>query len=75
MSRRGFSEAQIVAMHELYRLLYLSGSGRQEALARIEAEIPASAERDYVLDFVRTATAERGLIKGPSRRKSEENAD
>jgi UDP-N-acetylglucosamine acyltransferase len=72
MSRRGFSEAQIVAMHELYRLLYLSGSSRQEALARIEAEIPASAERDYVLDFVRTATAERGLIKGPSRRKNEE---
>ena len=34
-------------------------------------------ERDYVLDFVRTATAERGLIKGPSRRKSEdrESAD
>ena len=75
MSRRGFSEAQIMAMHELYRILYLSGNSRQEALARIEAEVPASAERDHVVAFVRAAAAERGIIKGPSRRKSEESAD
>ncbi|MGI4865549.1 MAG: acyl-ACP--UDP-N-acetylglucosamine O-acyltransferase [Janthinobacterium lividum] len=75
MSRRGFSEAQIKAMHELYRILYLSGSSQQEALARIEAEVPASTERDYVVAFVRAAAAERGLIKGPGRRKTEESAD
>jgi len=72
MSRRGFSEAQIVAMHELYRLLYLSGSSRQDALARIETEVPPSAERDYVLEFVRAAATDRGIIKGPSRRKGED---
>jgi UDP-N-acetylglucosamine acyltransferase len=72
MSRRGFSEAQIVAMHELYRMLYLSGSTQQEALARIEATLPASDERDQVIAFVRAAAADRGIIKGPSRRKSEE---
>jgi len=75
MSRRGFSEEQIVAMHELYRLLYLSGSNQQDALARIEAEVPASAERDQVIAFVRAAATERGIIKGPGRRKSEESAD
>jgi UDP-N-acetylglucosamine acyltransferase len=75
MGRRGFTEAQIMAMHELYRILYLSGSTQQEALARIEAEVPASAERDHVVAFVRAAAVERGIIKGPSRRKGEESAD
>jgi len=72
MSRRGFTEAQILAMHELYRILYLSGSNQQDALARIEATVPASAERDHVVAFVRAAAADRGIIKGPSRRKGEE---
>lgn len=76
LSRRGFSETQIRALHEVYRLLYLSGSGQQESLARIEAELPASTERDLVLGFVRAAAAaERGIIKGPGRRKSEEGAE
>ena len=76
MGRRGFSEEQMVAMHELYRILYLSGSSQQEALARIETEIAASPERDYVVSFVRAAAANRGIIKGPSRRKGgEESAD
>ena len=75
LSRRGFSESQILAMHELYRILYLSGSSQQEALARIEAEVPASDERDQVLNFVRAAAADRGIIKGPSRRKGESAAD
>ena len=75
MGRRGFTETQILAMHELYRILYLSGTSQQAALARIEAEVPASTERDYVVSFVRAAAAERGIIKGPSRRRSEGSAD
>lgn len=73
MSRRGFSEARIHEIHELYRLLYLSGMGMQDSLTRIEAEVPFSVERDLVVEFVRGA--ERGIIKGPGRRKSEESAD
>lgn len=73
MSRRGFAEARINEMHELFRILYLSGLSMQDSLARIEAEVPHSAERDLVVAFVRGA--ERGIIKGPSRRKGEESAD
>ena len=74
MSRRGFSEIQIRAMHELYRLLYLTGGSQADALTRIETEIAPSAERDLVLGFVRQA--ERGIIKGPGRYKqAEESAD
>jgi UDP-N-acetylglucosamine acyltransferase len=72
LSRRGFSDAQVHQIHELYRLLYLSGSSQQEALARMETEFAPSPERDLVIGFVRNAT--RGIIKGPSRR-GEESAD
>jgi UDP-N-acetylglucosamine acyltransferase len=75
LSRRGFTEDQIRDMHEVYRLLYLSNSPQHEALARIEAELPASPERDEVVAFVRRAAADHGIIKGPGRRKGEESAD
>ena len=73
MSRRGFSEKQVQEMHELYRIFYLSGLSMQESLARIEAEISPSAERELVLDFIRGAA--RGVIRGPGRRKSEEGEE
>lgn len=72
LSRRGYDEAQIRALHEVYRLLYLSGSPQKDALARIEAELPPSAERDHVVGFVRAAAATHGIIKGPGKRKAEE---
>ena len=73
LSRRGFLEGQVHQIHELYRILYLSGSSQQEALSRMETEFVPSAERDLIINFVRNAT--RGIIKGPSRRRGEESAD
>ncbi len=73
LSRRGFSEGQVHQIHELYRILYLSGSSQQEALSRMETEFVPSADRDLIINFVRNAT--RGIIKGPSRRRGEESAD
>jgi UDP-N-acetylglucosamine acyltransferase len=73
LSRRGFSDTQVHQIHEMYRLLYLSGISQHEALARMETEFAPSQERDLVISFVRNAT--RGIIKGPSRRRSEESAD
>ena len=65
LRRRGYTEEQVNEVHEMYRVLYLSGLPLLDALARIEAELPASAERDQVVRFVRAAA--RGIIKGPSR--------
>jgi UDP-N-acetylglucosamine acyltransferase len=67
LRRRGFSEEQINDLHNLYRLLFLGGMNTQDALARIEAEIRPSAERDLAVEFVRAAT--RGIIKGPKRER------
>ena len=65
LRRRGFSEEAINHVQQLYRTLFLGGLNTQDALAQIEQELPASAERDMALGFVRAAT--RGIIKGPKR--------
>lgn len=70
LRRRGYSEAQVTQLHELFRILYLSGLPMQDSLARIEAEIAPSAERDLAVSFVRDSS--RGIIKGPGRRGTEE---
>jgi UDP-N-acetylglucosamine acyltransferase len=70
LRRRGFGDEQVYAIQNLYRLLYLAGLNTQEALVRIEEEVPASAERDFAVDFVRAAS--RGIIKGPSKRKRDD---
>jgi UDP-N-acetylglucosamine acyltransferase len=62
LRRKGFSSETMRDIQETYRLIYLSGLNNSDALARVEAEIPASAERDYIVDFVRKS--ERGIIKG-----------
>ncbi|MGI4872921.1 MAG: acyl-ACP--UDP-N-acetylglucosamine O-acyltransferase [Janthinobacterium lividum] len=69
LRRRGFSEKQVNEIHELYRILYLSGLPMQTALARIEAELSPSPERDQALEFVRAAA--RGIVRGPSNRSSQ----
>ena len=68
MHRRGYTDQQVLDIQQFYRLLLLSGMNVQDALVRIEAEIPASVERDLALNFVRAAA--RGIIKGPSKNKA-----
>ncbi|WP_035562397.1 acyl-ACP--UDP-N-acetylglucosamine O-acyltransferase [Hymenobacter sp. IS2118] len=70
LRRRGYSEQQVTDLHNLYRLLFLGGMNTQDAIARIEAEITPSPERELALDFVRAAS--RGIIKGPKRDKYDE---
>ena len=61
LNRRGFTPEQIHTIQETYRLIYNSGMIVSQALERIEAEIPASPERDLILSFVRNST--RGIVR------------
>lgn len=61
LRRRGFSRESIDIIHETYRLLYQSGKLRDEAIQQIRDEVPATPERDYILEFV--TTSQRGIIK------------
>ena len=61
LNRRGFTPKQIHTIQEVYRLLYQNGMNTTQALEHIEATMPASAERDSIVKFVRAST--RGIIK------------
>lgn len=62
LRRRGFSSETIREIQEIYRYLYLSRLNNSDAIERIEAELPATPERDEIILFVRNA--KRGIIKG-----------
>lgn len=62
LRRRGFTNEQISEIQEIYRYLYLSGLNNSDAVDRIEAELPASKERDEIIMFVRNSR--RGIIRG-----------
>lgn len=62
LRRRNFTNEQIRDIQEIYRYLYLSGLNNSEAVERIEAELPATKERDEIILFVRNS--KRGIIRG-----------
>ncbi len=62
LRRRGFTTAQIINIQDIYRLVYTSGYNTTHACEHIEAEIPQSPERDYILTFIRNS--DRGIIAG-----------
>lgn len=62
LRRRDFSSETIRDIQDIYRYLYLSGLNVSDAIARIEAELPATPERDDIIMFVRNS--KRGIIKG-----------
>ncbi len=62
LRRRNFTNEQIREIQDIYRYLYLSGLNNSDAVERIEAELPATNERDEIIMFVRNS--KRGIIKG-----------
>lgn len=62
LRRRGFSNETIRDIQETYRYLYLSGLNNSDAVERIEAELPATKERDEIILFVRNS--KRGIVRG-----------
>jgi len=62
LRRRGFSNEKINEIQEVYRFLYQRGLNNKKAIEKIEAEMPASKERDEIILFFRNS--ERGIMKG-----------
>jgi UDP-N-acetylglucosamine acyltransferase len=65
LRRRGMNNEQINAIQEIYRIIYLRGYNVSQATAIIEADVPATPERDEILAFINKST--RGLMKGYGR--------
>lgn len=63
LRRRNFTAEQIQTIQECYRYIYQSALNVSQALEKIEAEMPSSPERDYIVSFIKEGAA-RGIIKG-----------
>lgn len=62
LRRRGFSNEKINEIQAVFRFLYLKNLNNVQALERIEAEMPATKERDEIILFIRNSS--RGIMRG-----------
>ncbi len=62
LRRRGFTNAQVFLIQDIYRTLYTRGLNNSEALKCIETEYEPSEERDLILDFIKSSS--RGIVRG-----------
>jgi UDP-N-acetylglucosamine acyltransferase len=64
LTRRGFEKERIDEIHEIYRAIYQQGMNISQALEYIEKEFKPSADRDYILEFIKKS--DRGIIRARS---------
>ncbi|GAB2997096.1 acyl-ACP--UDP-N-acetylglucosamine O-acyltransferase [Cyclobacterium sediminis] len=62
LRRRGFESHTISEIQEVYRFLFLNNWNNSKALEEIEINLPATKERDEIVNFIRSS--ERGVMKG-----------
>ena len=62
LRRRNFSNEKIREVQDIYRYIYLKGFNTSQAIEVIEAEMPASPERDEIILFIKDS--KRGIIRG-----------
>jgi UDP-N-acetylglucosamine acyltransferase len=62
LRRRGFTSEQINQIQEIYRIIYRKNYNVSQAVSIIEADVPATPERDEILQFI--AGSARGIMKG-----------
>ena len=62
LKRRGFDEATVKQIEDIYRLLYVMNDNTAKGIAAIENEIEQTETRTYILDFV--AKSDKGIMRG-----------
>lgn len=53
LKRHGFTAKACQALKKAYRIIFRSGLGKEEALARVEAELPGFPEVAHLVGFIR----------------------
>jgi UDP-N-acetylglucosamine acyltransferase len=61
LERRGFSKDSVEALQTSFRLLTRAGLNTSQAVERIRAEVPETAELTELLEFIRES--KRGIVK------------
>lgn len=67
LRRRGFTSEQINDVQNIYRQIYLRKQNVSQAVRIIEADFPATPERDEILAFI--SNSKRGIMKGYGKHK------
>ena len=62
LQRRGFSDKQIAAIQDLYRILFVQHHNISKAIESLNGQTDFSAEQTEILNFIRSS--ERGIMKG-----------
>ncbi|MDR0832834.1 MAG: acyl-ACP--UDP-N-acetylglucosamine O-acyltransferase [Candidatus Symbiothrix sp.] len=62
LRRRGFTNDQIAAIQEIYRILYQSGLNNSVAAKQIDVTVVDGPEKQEVLNFL--LSSQRGIIRG-----------
>jgi len=65
LRRRGFSSEKIKEIQDIYRIIFVNKFNVSQAINFIEAEIPATPERDEIILFIQNS--KRGIMKGYKR--------
>ena len=60
LRRRGYSNDEITAIHNAYRLIYSTGT-KDENIQKIKDTMDITDEIQYIIDFV--INSERGIIR------------
>jgi UDP-N-acetylglucosamine acyltransferase len=61
LRRRGFDKAKVNALKKAYRIIFQSKNKTSEALEKVRAEIPPSAEIDLLISFIENS--QRGICR------------
>ncbi len=62
LARRGFSKDLIKNIEDIYRVIFVRGHNISNALDIVEAELPDTAERKQIVNFIREQ--KDGIVKG-----------
>ncbi|HZV71885.1 MAG TPA: acyl-ACP--UDP-N-acetylglucosamine O-acyltransferase [Saprospiraceae bacterium] len=62
MKRRNFTQEQIHAIQDIYRILFVRGYNITQAVSVIKETLPESHEKELILEFV--DQSERGIMRG-----------
>jgi UDP-N-acetylglucosamine acyltransferase len=70
LRRRKFSDDAIRIIEDTYRILYVRENNVSRSVGMIQREIPASPERDKIIDFI--INSPKGIMKGYGEAETEE---
>jgi UDP-N-acetylglucosamine acyltransferase len=71
LQRRGFSKEAISDISKIYHTLFVEKHTTSAAIELIDSKFQGSAEKQLILDFVRSSKA--GIIRRPSKTNDEDN--